>query len=61
MRYDDDAYREVFPKKENPVPPVKVETPVETFMPSVEEEKASVNRSEETNEPIVEITEEKGE
>ena len=48
MRYDDDAYREVFPKKiEKPI--IKVETPIETFMPSVEqaEEVDSVKRTEE--------------
>lgn len=61
MRYDDDAYREVFPKQEIPKPIIKVETPVETFMPSVEEENTSVNRSEEPNETVVENSEEKGE
>lgn len=48
MRYDDEAYRSVFPiVKEEPV--IKVETPIETFMPSVTEVNDSVNRSEEVS------------
>ena len=49
MRYDDDAYREVFPKKQA-MPEMKVETPIETFMPSVKEE-TLVNQ---TPEPVIE-------
>lgn len=35
MRYDDNAYREVFPM-EKPVVVQEIETPVETFNPSAE-------------------------
>ena len=61
MRYDDAAYREVFPKKQA-MPEIKVETPIETFMPSVEEN-SLVNQTELTEEKVtVEINdEEKGE
>lgn len=48
MRYDNDAYLEVFPVKK-PEPEIKVETPIETFMPSVTEE-TLVNRTEQANE-----------
>ena len=63
MRYDDSAYREVFPKKEV-VPAPVIETPIETFMPSITEEKlagddVSVNRKEqEIEQPSVNQTDE---
>ena len=47
MRYDDDAYREVFPE-EKVIPEVKVETPIETFMPSAKPEPQA------NDEPVVE-------
>lgn len=57
MRYDDDAYHEVFPVVE-PEPEIKVETPIETFMPSLTEE-PSVNRTEpEIETPSVNQTDE---
>lgn len=49
-RYDDDAYREVFPEKKVE-PEVKIETPIETFMPSAKPEPQA---KEEPVEPVVE-------
>ena len=60
MRYDDEAYLEVFPRPETK-PEVKVETPIETFMPSVEDEKSLVNQTEEETVTNNETVEEKGE
>ena len=58
MRYDDDAYLQVFPRKQEQ-PEIKVETPIETFMPSVTEEKNSVNQTPEpVEQPLVNQTEE---
>lgn len=58
MRYDDSAYREVFPKKQT-MPELKVETPIETFMPSATEQVDLVNQTEPINEePLVNQTNE---
>ncbi len=53
MRYDDDAYREVFPKQVKNVEPV-IETPIETFQPSKEVTVEVTPEPEVIQEPVVE-------
>ena len=53
MRYDDDAYREVFPKQEKIVEPI-IETPIETFQPSREVASEVEPEPEVIQEPVIE-------
>lgn len=53
MRYDDDAYREVFPKQEKIVEPI-IETPIETFQPSREVAAEVTPEPEVIQEPVTE-------
>lgn len=52
MRYDNDSYREVFPKVESVDQPVIVESPVETFKPTATEQDTQTQVPPESDTPV---------